>query len=303
MTPTANQKSTNETIRKGTAAFLLMFFLFLPVQASGRMAALTEDQMETVIAQSSISVLIGDYQFDWAADRLTIYDTDSDRSTNPNAGTISFNSLRLINGRIETDRAITFDAYTIQDGSHPMDGRTFTTLQRPGVVQEFNLFANNAAVCGQRIGGAGAENFRNPESYWTMGAHGSGMDFQYDVYLRTDRIFLAYNPSGATGLFALDGIHVTGSFADMDDFDIDNSATWDIPTNPSQWQRNGRFSIGNMDTGRPASLDVGASALGFELPMNGTVRVENLHFGAQDFGPIAIDNIRVHSLTLLVPGN
>ncbi|BBO68034.1 hypothetical protein DSCA_19640 [Desulfosarcina alkanivorans] len=302
MTQIDNRNPLTEKIQR-TCAWLLFILVAATATASGRMEALTENQMDDVIAQSGIGMVIDGYQFDWTADWVTIYDTDSERSANPDAGTISFCPLRLINGRIETDRSISWDAYTIVDASHPMDGRTFTTLLAPDLDQDLSLLADNVYVCGQRIGEAGVVNFQTPEWYWTLGAHGSGVDFQYDVNLRMDRLLLAYNPSGAAGLFAVEGISITGGFADMNDFDIHDSATWDIPTDPSQWQRIGRFSIGDLDGGRPARLDVGASAIEMELPINGSIRAENLHFGAQDFGPLAIDNIRVHHLTLLIPGN
>jgi len=37
------------------------------------------------------------------------------------------------------------------------------------------------------------------------------------------------------------------------------------------------------------------------LPIAGTVRIENVAFGGQDFGPIAIDGIHVHRLNVKIP--
>jgi hypothetical protein len=107
--------------------------------------------------------------------------------------------------------------------------------------------------------------------------------------------------------FELSGIHLVGGFDDMADFDVNDSTTWDIPTEPSSWTSNGVFSIGDMDAGNPATLDIGTDAGGLtvmqlQLPMSGSIRMENLQFGGNDFGPTAIDGLQVHRLTLTIPG-
>jgi hypothetical protein len=212
-----------------------------------------------------------------------------------------------LGGIVETNEAITWDAYTINDSSHPMDGHTFTTLQSPDLYQHLNLSVDDVVFCGQSIGELAIDNFTTPERYFTMGAHGSGMDFQYDFQMHTDRFGYTYNTSGVADTFELNGIHLVGSFDDMSYFDILDDTTWDIPTDPSQWNYSGVFSIGDIDSGNPATMDIGTDASGqtvmqLELPMSGSLRVENLTFGGNDFGPIAIDGLQVHRLTVTIPG-
>lgn len=55
----------------------------------------------------------------------------------------------------------------------------------------------------------------------------------------------------------------------------------------------------------PATIDVATDSgnntyLSLSLPMAGTVRVADVNFGGQDFGPIAIDNIQVHRLNVKI---
>jgi hypothetical protein len=212
-----------------------------------------------------------------------------------------------LGGIVETNEAITWDAYTINDSSHPMDGHTFTTLQSPDLYQHLNLSVDDVVFCGQSIGELAIDNFTTPERYFTMGAHGSGMDFQYDFQMHTDRFGYTYNTSGVADTFELNGIHLVGSFDDMADFDISDSTTWDIPTDPTEWTYSGVFSIGDIDGGNPATMDIGTDAGGqtvmqLELPMSGSMRVENLNFGGNDFGPMAIDGLEVHRLTVTIPG-
>ena len=284
---------------------LLVFFSHRP--AIGLMRMLSDKNMESITAQSGISVVIVDYQFDWTTGYVTLYDSNYDQATAPYDGIISFTGMTLLNGVIESNEAITWDAYTIDDASHPMDGHTFTVWQSPDLYQYLNLSVDDVVFCGQSIGELAVDNFTTPQRYFTMGAHGSGMDFQYDLQMHMDRFGYTYNTSGTANTFALNGIHLVGTFEDMADFDIADSTTWDIPTDPTEWTYSGVFSIGDIDSGNPATLDIGTNAGGqtvmqLELPMSGSLRVENLNFGGNDFGPIAIDGLQVHRLAVTIPG-
>lgn len=286
---------------------LVIFCLFslslvcLQTTAKAKMEALSDEDMEAVSAQSGVSVMIVDYQFDWVAGHLTLYDSDYNATIDPYDGVLLFTGITLLGGIVETNETITWDAYTIDDASHPMDGQTFTLWQSPDLYQHLNLSVDDVLFCGQSVGQMAIENFITPERYFTMGTHGSGMDFQYDLQMHMDRFGYTFNTSGTDDTFLLDGIHLVGAF---DDF---NASTGDIPTDPSQWIPSGVFSIGDIDNGNPATLDIGTDSGGqtvmqLELPMSGSLRVENLNFGGNDFGPMAIDGLQVHRLTVTIPG-
>jgi hypothetical protein len=74
------------------------------------------------------------------------------------------------------------------------------------------------------------------------------------------------------------------------------------------WVFSGNLKIGNIGTGNPAKIDVGTDAgtgtptLYLNLPMQGTLGVENVTFGGNNFGPIAIDGINVHHLNVKISG-
>ena len=300
---------TGKSNISGVFVALAVFFLFYlsTAPAWGRMEALSDNDMEAVTAQSGVSIALVNVQFDWAAGYVTLYDTDSDRSVDPDAGSISLEGMTLINGVAETLEAMTFDVYTLDDDTNPLDGQTFTIWQSPNLFQYLNLTIDNLVFCGQSVGLVEIDNFTTPQQYWTTGAHNSGMDFQYDLEMHLDRFGYTYNTSGTDDTFELIGIHLVGAFDDMSDFDILDDTTWNIPTDPSEWTYTGVFSIGDIDGGNPATLDIGTDASGqtvmqLEMPMSGSMRVENLNFGGNDFGPMAIDGLRVHRLTVTIPG-
>jgi len=140
-----------------------------------------------------------------------------------------------------------------------------------------------------------------------FGAHAngtSGVDFDYStiVYAQAFRYTYTTTPvlPDTTGTLALTGIHLMGAA----------TGTADDPSNPATWKFTGTnnvFRIGNIDTGNPATIDVstdtgGTTSLNLNLPMQGSLRVENVNFGGNDFGPIAIDGINVHHLYVKISG-
>mgnify|MGYP000891252167 CR=1 FL=1 len=114
-----------------------------------------------------------------------------------------------------------------------------------------------------------------------------------------DAFTYTYNTTPAA--LSLAGIHIAGAA----------TGAGDDPAVPSTWEFGGVsnvFKIGSIGDvyNTPASMDVGTDAgittVNWSLPMAGTVRVENVQFGTQSFGPVAIDNIQFHRLNVKIGG-
>ena len=72
---------------------------------------------------------------------------------------------------------------------------------------------------------------------------------------------------------------------------------------PHTWTYSGPFKIGDIAGANPAQIDIGTDASGvtsvrYELPMAGSIRVEDVNFGGSDFGPLALDGLTVHHLAI-----
>jgi len=161
--------------------------------------------------------------------------------------------------------------------------------------------------CNQSLGSLNLDALSMGPSLHRFGAHAdgtSGIDFDYStsVYAKEFRYTYTTTPVSpdTTGTLALTGIHLMGAA----------TGTADDPSNPATWEFTGTnnvFRIGNIDTGNPATIDVstdtgGTTSLYLNLPMQGSLRVENVTFGGNDFGPIAIDGINVHHLYVKISG-
>ena len=123
-----------------------------------------------------------------------------------------------------------------------------------------------------------------------VGANKDGMDIQLGAALAIDQARLTTNTAGDA--FEIAGIRFAESFTGDE-------------TDPSTWAGQGNFIVGDIFAGAPATFDVGstpladgtqAASVALSLPMAGSLRMENLSLNGTDFGPVAIDGIRVHAL-------
>jgi hypothetical protein len=196
------------------------------------------------------------------------------------------------------DDPITFDVGTNAAGqtivqtvdSSNMNPRTYT------VGQFF--------FCDQELGSLQLSGLTHGPDRTRYGAHNSGIDFDYSTQLYASSAQYKYNTAGDA--LAVSGIHLAGTGSDIYDmhgFPLDPTK-WTL-NDPKTWSFTGNFKIGDIDAGSPATIDVATSstahdtALFLNLPMSGTLRVEDVEFGGSK-GPIAIDGIQIHRLQLKI---
>ena len=184
------------------------------------------------------------------------------------------------------------------------DGRTYVDLHDSTQVSP-RTFSSDLSFCGQPLGSLKVSDIVRTENNLTVGAHAyGGIDFEYKE--KTDIGYAQYAYNNSLGdnpwttpvetNFALDsltlnGIHLCGSATGLPEAD------------PKTWTYSGPFQIGNIAGGNPAQIDIGTDAAGvtsvrYELPMAGSIRVENVNFGGSDFGPLALDGLTVHHLEI-----
>ena len=165
-------------------------------------------------------------------------------------------------------------------------------------------FASDLIFCGQPLGSLKISDIVRTENNLIIGAHG-GLDFelkektaigyaqyQYNTQLGDNPNTVPVETDYKLGTLTATGIHLSGT------------ASGSLEGNPNDWTYSGPFKIGDIVAGaNPAQLDVGTDASGvtsmrYELPMAGSIRVENVTFGGSDFGPLALDGLNVHHLAL-----
>ncbi len=224
-----------------------------------------------------------------------------------NAGLIA--ALGLSAGFLYSDPStwaandVTLLAATLDPGLVTLVSAYAAYLLAPGDPNDFHLQT-------QPLGSLAVDAWRQGPSLSRFWAHaGQGVSFDYQTTLTADALTYAYNTT-ATGALRLSNLTIAGS------------ATGD-PATPSSWVFSDNFKIGTIgdsdvyaDTdndpltpdvlvftgNKPATMDAatvgGVTSVYMSLPMSGTLRVAEVNFGGNNFGPIAIDGIQFHRLDI-----
>lgn len=148
-------------------------------------------------------------------------------------------------------------------------------LNLPDWITDYNV---------QNLGTIKVSDIVRTENSLIIGAHG-GIDFEFREKIDIGEV--QYNDTNHT--LTLTGIHLC------------STASGNPEADPTTWTYSGPFQIGDIAGGNPAQIDVGTDNAGvtsvrYELPMEGTLRVQNVNFGGTDFGALALDGIAVHRL-------
>jgi len=254
------------------------------------MNEISESELSRVSAQAGITYVIGDSGLRITQDSFRISDTDSDP-----LNWIEFNNITVDDGNggyFSMDTPVDFEHYNKIDLMTDDDGQTFVWMNLSTGVQPRTYTVGNLVFCNQDLGSIRLENLRRGASDRLMiggRTTGCGIDLEYDTELTIDALKYSYNGSGQ--FLALSGIHLAGSAGGT-------------PEDPATWTYAGKFRIGDLENANPATIDVGTSTVDettsifYNLPMAGSLRVENVRFdtSASGFGPCAIDGINVHRL-------
>ena len=275
----------------------------LPICAAER-KILTDAQLAGVTGQSGVTIYT-DGTARITASLLKISDTDSfpvkwlefrnfvvDDGL---GGYFSFSTPLDYLSETIVDEPVTFDV-----GTSAATGQTLMTVRDSTHVSPRWYSVGELVFCDQSLGSLNLDELSSGPSVYRMGAHidgTPGIDFDYATRVYAQAFRYTYNTVG--GSLALTGIHLAGA--------ANGSA--DDPSNPSTWSftgTNNTFRIGDIENGNPAKIDVytdtgtGVTTLELNLPMQGSLRVQNVTFGGADFGPIAIDGINVHRLSVSI---
>lgn len=270
----------------------LIFFLSLPFAFAG-MEIMDDDGLDSVCA-AGLSLVIKDFAFNYNMNARTCTDTDTGNS-------LALHNISYDDGAggpaiIDTgDGAITFDLFTINDLTSPVNGTTFFAIEGHDLQTLVYYSIDNVVFAGTDIGSMFTGNiaFSDFDLYIAPNPDGSGIAGEFDFKMHTDEIIYTYNDAG-------DNLKCTGT--------IWSQTAGGLPEDPSTWAFSDSFALGDVNNANPATIDVltldnGSTSIIMNTPVRGSIRVENINFGGTDFGPIAIDGINMHHFHVMIkPG-
>lgn len=280
------------------------FTLFFNCILFAELKNMDNEELEKVVAQSGVSIEFDNAQYYNEFKNIEFYDSDA-------VGYVSFKDIVIDDGNgwgytLNTNQPITIDIVEFSTGILDIDPDYALEIYAPDLEQ--NKFINIGSIQfnGQDIGKLTLGPIEQKSyKFWlappddnTLGDTDSGLYFKYWHQSHIGEVEYKYNSNESLKLTNLT---------------VANTISGD-PKQPSTWVPSGSFLIGKNggSDGDFARINITRTDLGnifnhdyrvqmeLDLPMSGSLRIENLKIGATSFGPIAIDNINVHKLAITI---
>ncbi len=274
------------------------------------MSEISELELSQISAQSGISYVIGNSQLRITYDSYAISDTDSTPHN-----WMEFNNITIDDGAggyfsMDTPNygdnyggnlnIINWGDFNTIDVATDTRGRTFISMNFSTEVEPRTYTVGDFVFCDVDLGSIKLNDVTRGASdnliFYPRTGEDVGIDMQYVTELDIDSLQYFYNTD--LDFLSLGGIHAA-------------EAASGSPNDPSTWTFSGKFKLGDLANENPVTMDVatwsdGVSTTGtsvfMNVPMSGTMRVEEVQFDGADFGPVAIDGMTVHYLGIMLPG-
>lgn len=286
------------------ALILISLIFFICSSAYGELKELNNQEMDNIKAQAGVSIEFDNAQFYNEFKNIEFYDSDK-------TGHVSFKNVIIGDNMgwgytINTNEPISIDIVEFSTGIFDIDPDYALEISAPDLDENKWISVGNIVFCDKDIGVLNMGPIQ-PKAlkFWiappddnTLGDTDSGLYFKLWTKEQIGEITYKYNTSSS---FKIAGIHIANSFSGD-------------PTTPSSWSSSGMFLIGEQggSDSNFARVNITRTDLGnifnhdyrvqmeLDLPMSGSLRIENLQVGSNNFGPMAIDNIVVHKLSVTI---
>lgn len=296
-------------MKKKCLVFVLPLIFLLGSNYSGysQMTPLGDKDLEQITALAGISIGVVNVRFFAYQPYISYTDTDSGNSlqlcnmtiNNGQGGLLEFSVGKNDVGGDGLVSPLEIDVF-----QNP-DGYLMTGFQALDWEQELGLDVQEVFFCDQALGGLHAGPIEVPSWQLFLAPH-NGLDLEYDLSFHLQEFAYEYrvDDPGTTEdesqSLIMSNLYLVQTFTQ-------NSA--DDPADSGTWEPQGMFQLGDLNVQgtssySPATIDVGVdpatnlAQVVMSLPCQGSLRIANLSVGGTSFGPIAIDNIQIHRLTI-----
>lgn len=263
-----------------------VIFLFSAGTTFADMEMLTEEKLSSIAAQSGLTVVM-DTTLLISADTIAISDTDSDP-----VNWIRFNGFSVDDGTGLGFKISNIDTEPFfMDVGTTDDNRTILQLNLTPFANPISFHVQELEFCGQAIGRFDLNAVElSSESILRFSHHMDGSaGIEFDAGIALDMASVEYAYNSFDEMLSISGVHLVGEADGM-------------PEDPSTWEMSGLMSVGDLMTA-PAAIDVNTDSMGqtslvVAIPISGSIRIEDVSMGGTSFGPMVIDNIMAHRLSV-----
>ncbi|GAB6161622.1 hypothetical protein JCM12298_07810 [Desulfothermus naphthae] len=287
-------------IRKITVILFAYLFIFFSHQGTPRLIKLNEKQLSEIKATSGISIELNNIELYHEFQEISFHDSDG--------GTTEFNKISLQdvvigdgNGwgyYVDTLYPIELDIVKFyRESLVLLDYDYALKIKAPMINSNQITSIENINFCGQDIGRLDlGPKLKNSFEFWlvppdciTPLTSDAGIYFKLWTFSQNGGLKYFYNNMGDN--FQIGNLYIAQSINGT-------------PEYPSSWVPQGKFFVGKEGgaDGDFARINITNSnhnvIMDMDFPMSGSIRISNVHAGDFNFGPIAIDSIQVHRMSV-----
>jgi len=292
-----DEKQRSSYFTPGIIIFVITLIMCIPCISMAQLTEVSEEKLSQISAQSGINYVFGNTGVRITQESFRISDTDHDP-----ACWMEFNNFSVDDGQggyfsLDTPYYGLLSPYyynTIDIGTDA-NGQTLVMMNLSTQYEPRTYEVGNFVFCGQDLGSIRLGNVQHDVDKLMIGARTDGecgIDMEYQTKVDIESIAYTYNnqPTSLT----LSGIHLSEHAVGS-------------PEDPTSWISLGEFKFGDMANDNPVTMDVATiddvPSAYINIPMTGNVRIEGVEFGGNNFGPCAIDGIKVHYLGIQLSGD
>jgi hypothetical protein len=299
-------------MKKNVVSILIMTHLFFLTAQGFCLALLEPGQMKGATAQAGIHIAITDVDTEFYFTHVTFLNPDDTSQSQ----SIAFNGLHVLN-HLQTDMKdadgnVTGNSITVDVGVK--NNEVMAIIDSPGFNFTTDMTVSDIDYCGTSIGSFSVDDTVLSMFHLYLGPHaGGGVDFELGFRARATQFSYAYN---TTDSLNYSGITLADVFYETPESD------------PATWSPTGVFQIGDVDGCNPATMDFAPDTtaewaftdsdgaaytvdntryntgcyIALSLPMNGSLRIDNITFDGDDTGSFVMDGINARTFTVEIPG-
>lgn len=289
-------------MKKINVFLLLLGLIALSASPAFSLEPMSAADMDKVCAGGGVTLHLSNIRFYKYQEYLTYHGTDE--------GYLKISGMLYHDGDtglgLQDVGGVTFNNTEDFDAIEPVtldvfnspDNRPMLALQMPSYGQQLFMESDSLDFAGQDLGPMTLEYPLTSDEPGALKLFAtpldSGIGLQLELQNRIQQLRLDYGPEG--GWFSSDAALVLGNLRLADHFTT-NLAGSDVP--------HGTFRIGDLNplgasSYDPMTINVGSDAEGaflrMQMPMAGSIRLEEVSIAGTDFGPIRVDGLVAHRM-------
>ncbi|MFA6011297.1 MAG: hypothetical protein WC799_15030 [Desulfobacteraceae bacterium] len=250
---------------------------------------LSAAQMKNAVAQAGVDIAITDAVTEIHENHITFSSPDQDETT----CYLTLNNLHLISslntGKSDENDNGFLNHLSLDVGINPATNQVMLFADSPDLSIVTDLTVDNIDFCGENIGKINVNDFTLSSFHLYAGPHVNQTGIDFETGQRTTIETMTYQYGNTEDLsLILSGVCLASSF----------NGTTAI----------GEFKVGDLSSGKQASININydisenRSFLALNLPMEGSLHIENITFGGNDLGALTLDGIHAEKLYIELPG-